>query len=133
MIWEGHKAHGFMTECSCTKLYYTVTRVAQIGQIFQKTKPPYGCGCSFPGSNFILILPPIFKFYPNPDLKLLFYPNPETECEFYPNPDQKLFYLSPEIEFYPRIPAKNKFYPFIREERRHQLPAGSHFFKEPTI
>ena len=61
------------------------------------------------------------QLYPNPDLKLLFYPNCGHEFEFYPtgNPDLKLFYPSLEIEFYPLIPAKNNFYPFIRKEHPH--------------
>ena len=76
-------------------------------------------GTLFPRYQFYPNPAPKFKFYPNPDLKLFFYPNPGNECEFHPNPDQRLFYPSSEMEFYPLIPARNIFYPFIRKEHHH--------------
>ncbi len=35
------------------------------------------------------------------------------------NPGRSLFYPSPEIKFYPLIPTKNQFYPFIQKLSRH--------------
>ncbi len=75
---------------------------------------------SFPSSNFILIPPSNLHFIAQSRFERLIYPNPEHEFKFYPNSDKNLFFPSPEIEFYPIIPTKNKFYPFIQRLRRQQ-------------
>ncbi len=111
---------------------------------------------SFPGSNFILILPANLNFILiliwnyfilNPDKSIL------SKCEdkanihlktasfttfhpkiFWPfgilsfNPSEFYFILDPieNIEFYPIIPAKIEFNPFIRKERLYPTTRGSH-------
>ena len=75
-------------------------------------------GRSFSGGNFILIPPPNFNFIPILIWNYYFILILKINVNFILITTRS-FYPSPEIEFYPFIPVKNKFCPFIWKEHHH--------------
>ncbi len=107
----------------CRTFWAPVRHFPQLmtGKSYQWSFLLLGWRCSFPSRNFILIPPSISNFITKSRSEILFYPNPEHEFEFHPILTRVYFILSPIFKFYPLIPTKNKFYPFIQKLHRHPM------------